>query len=126
MKRGLILFTMLAALLCAGCQVAPSGPPSSPPSGPPSPPPAEPSTGFFLELTQPQDETVVDTSPIYVSGSTSPGAEVSVNGELIDVNEKGNFAATVELEEGPNAIEVIATDYEGNEESCILAVIYAP
>jgi len=110
-KRGLMLLVMIAALLGAGCHgTAPLPPPQ----------------GFFLEVTEPQNETVVSTSPICVSGSTSPGAEVSVNGELIDVDEQGNFAAMVELEEGPNAIEVIATDYEGNEKSCILAVIYSP
>jgi hypothetical protein len=83
-------------------------------------------SGFFLEVLEPQDETVVDTNPIRVSGSTSPGAEVSVNGELIDIDEEGSFVAMVELEAGPNVIEVIATDYDGHEESCILAVIYTP
>ena len=111
MRRVLILLVVLATLLGVGC------------NGTATPPPSQ---GFFLEVTEPQDEAVVSTSPICVSGSTSPGVEVSVNGELIDVDEQGNFAAMVELEEGPNAIEVIATDYEGNEESCILAVIYSP
>lgn len=120
MKRGLMLLVILATLLVAGCQEATPVPPSPPPPEPP------PSQGFFLEVAEPQDETVVNTSPILVSGSTSPEAEVSVNGTLIDVNEQGDFAAMVELEEGPNVIEVIATDYEGNEESCILAVIYTP
>ena len=110
MKRGLILLVVLATLLSAGCQGGVSSPPAS----------------LFLEVTEPYDETIVDTSPIRVSGSTSPEAAVSVNGELIEVDEQGNFAAMVELAEGPNAIEVIASDYEGNEKSCILAVIYAP
>ena len=123
MKRGLMPLVILMTLIVGiGCQAAP---PATPPP-PPSSPPPEPAAGFFLEVTEPQDETVVSASPIRVNGSTSPGAEVSVNGTLIDVNEQGNFAAMVELEEGPNAIEVIATDYEGNEESCILAVIYTP
>ena len=119
MKRGLTLPAILAILLGAGCQAAAPVPPSPPPSEPPP-------QGFFLEVTEPQDETVVNVSPVRVSGSTSPEAQVSVNGELIDVDGQGNFAAMVELEEGPNVIEVIATDYEGNEESCVLAVIYAP
>ena len=120
MKQGLTLLAILAILLGAGCQAAAPLPPSPPPSEPPPP------QGFFLEVTEPQDETVVNVSPIRISGSTFPEAQVSVNGELIDVNGQGNFAAMVELEEGPNVIEVIATDYEGNEENCILAVIYAP
>ena len=119
MKQGLTLLAILAILLGAGCQAAAPVPPSPPPSEPPP-------QGFFLEVTEPQDETVVNVSPVRVSGSTSPEAQVSVNGELIDVDGQGDFAAMVKLEEGPNVIEVIATDYEGNEESCILAVIYAP
>jgi hypothetical protein len=119
MKQGLTLLAILAILLGAGCQAASPVPPSPPPSEPPP-------QSFFLEVTEPQDETVVSASPIRVSGSTSPEAQVSMNGQLIDVDGQGNFAAMVELEEGPNVIEVIATDYEGNEESCILAVIYAP
>jgi hypothetical protein len=111
-KQGLALLVIpVILMLGAGCQgaVAPS-----------------PEQGFFLEVLEPPDETVVDTNPIRVSGSASPGAEVSVNGELIDIDREGNFVVMVELEAGPNAIEVIATDYDGNEEACILAVIYAP
>ena len=119
LRRGLIVVVILAAFLVGGCQEAASPPPSSPP-GPPL------AQDFFLAVTEPQDESVVDTSPIRVSGSTSSGAEVSVNGELIDVDEQGNFAAMVEMEEGPNVVEVIATDYEGNEDYRILTVIYAP
>ena len=119
MKRGLMLLIVLVVLTCAGCQ-------GTTPSSPPSPSPEPPQQVFSLEVTEPQDESVVDTSPIPVRGITSPGAEVSINGELIDVDGQGSFAAMVELEEGPNVIEVVATDYEGNEEYCIVAVIYAP
>ena len=111
MRRVLILLVVLATLLGVGCH------------GTATPPPTQ---GFFLEVAEPQDEAVVSTSPIRVSGTTSPDAEVSVSGTLIDVDAQGNFAAMVELEEGPNVIEVIATDYGDNEDYCILTVIYTP
>ena len=95
LKQGFILFAILATLLCAGCQGTTTPPPSTQPSSSPS----EPPISFFLEVTEPQDEAVVDTSPIRVSGSTSPCTTVSVSGTLIDVNAHGNFAATIELEE---------------------------
>ena len=111
-KPVLTLFAILAILTTGtGCR------------GTVAPPPEQ---GFFLEVLAPPDETVVDTSPIPVSGITSYKAEVSVNGELLDIDEEGDFTTLVELEEGPNVIEVIATDYEGNEKVCILTVIYAP
>lgn len=122
MKRGLILVVLLMTFIGVGCQgtVSPSLPSSEPSSVLPS------TEDFFLEVIEPQDEIVVDTSPTHVSGSACVGATVSVNGELIDVDEQGNFTVMVELEEGPNAIEVIASESQGNEESRILAVIYAP
>lgn len=120
MRQGLMLLAIiLVAFIGVGCQEAIS-------PAPPEPPPTEPPASFFLDVVEPQDELMVAASPIRVGGSTSPGAEVSVNGELIDVGEQGDFAAMVELEEGPNVIEVIATDYEGNEAYRILTVIYLP
>ena len=47
-----------------------------------------------------------------------------MNGVLVEVDADGNFSTAVALDEGPNSIEVIASDYEGNEASKILTVIY--
>ncbi len=89
-------------------------------------PPQVPETGFFLTVTQPTDESTINVDKVEVIGTTIPGAVVSINGELVDVNEEGNFTMMVVLEEGPNTIEVIASDLEGNEESHILVIIYVP
>ena len=89
-------------------------------------PPQVPETGFFLTVTEPADASIITTDKAEVIGITTPGAVVSVNGELAEVDEEGNFTMMVVLEEGPNTIEVIASDLEGNEESRILAIIYVP
>lgn len=123
MKKGLISATglvALVALLIMGCAPAPTAPTS---------PPATPSTRpevFFLEVREPQDESVVSVGDIRLSGATTPDAVVSVNGKIVEVDEEGNFVTMVTLEEGPNLIEVVASDFEGNEDSCILTIIYAP
>ena len=87
-------------------------------------------TALFLEIIEPENESTVSTASIIVSGSTIPGAVVSISVdteiEIADVDEQGNFSATVTLEEGPNYIEVLASDQEGNEEYSILVVIYSP
>jgi hypothetical protein len=49
-----------------------------------------------------------------------------VNGELAEVDNQGNFTTLVVLEEGPNLIEVVASDLEGNQESHTLVTIYEP
>ena len=92
----------------------------------PEAPPQVPETGFFLTVTEPADESIINVDKVEVIGTTIPGAVVSINGELVEVDEEGNFTMMVVLEEGPNTIEVIASDLEGNEESHILVIVYIP
>lgn len=51
---------------------------------------------------------------------------VSVNGDLVEVDATGKFQTAVTLDEGPNIIEVVASDENGNELGVILSVIYEP
>ncbi len=131
MKFGILIVLVLTLALIAGC-TAPAPAPAPVPVPPPEVTPATPSTvtpapvGFFMKVTEPKDESTVATSVISVSGATSPDAVVSVNGETIEVDEQGNFTTMVTLGEGPNTIEVIASDFEGNRESILLAIIYIP
>ena len=121
MKKVLLMTVLpLVALLVAGC-ARPTPTPTPTPAVTPTAP-----AGLFLEVTEPLDESVVTTSPVRVSGTTVPDAVVSVNGEIVEVDEQGNFTTVVALEEGPNIIEVVASDLEGNEVSKILAIIYVP
>ena len=83
-------------------------------------------TSFFLNVTQPVDNSSTNSNKIEVKGYTSPGAVVTVNGELADVNDEGTFTTIINLEEGPNLIEVIASDIEGNQDSQTLVAIYVP
>jgi bacillopeptidase F len=110
----LMIVVPLVALLVAACA------PTTTPTVTSTPP-----AGLFLKVSEPLDESVVTASPVGVSGTTIPNAVVSVNGEIVEVDEQGNFTTMVTLEEGPNIIEVIASDLEGNEVSTILAIIYS-
>lgn len=127
MKLRYLITLVLTLALVAGC-AAPAPTPAPTPEETPTPPPTVTPTplGFFLKVTEPKDESIVTNSVIPVSGSTPQDAVVSVNGEVVEVDERGNFTIMVTLEEGPNTIEVIASDFEGNKESTILAVIYIP
>jgi Glucodextranase, domain B len=95
--------------------------PTSAPTPPKSNVPA-----FVLKVTTPPDESTVNAASIAVAGQTIIGAVVSVNGNLVDVDASGKFQTTVQLDEGPNIIEVVASDVNGNELSAILRVIYEP
>ena len=87
-------------------------------------------TVLLLQITQPIDGAQVSTSAVLVTGKTIPGAVVSVSiddtVEIANVDQNGNFSVTVNLEEGPNLIEVVASDRLGNEKSSSIAVIYVP
>ena len=82
-------------------------------------------TELFLELASPQDESVVTTDSVTVSGVTTPDAVVSVNGEPVEVNALGEFSVAAVLIEGPNLIEVVASDLSSQKRAEI-AVIYLP
>ncbi len=100
--------------------------PTTIPSGSPAPTPI----ALFLTVTQPLDGAQVSTSSVLVVGTTNPGAVVSVLVDdevtIADVDQNGGFSAAVSLEEGPNFIEVIASDQQGGEKSSTIAVIYVP
>ena len=112
-----LLFFVL--FLVASCGPAPT-PTPTPTAAPPAP-------GLTLTISEPQDEAVVKESLLRVAGRTAPDAVVSVNGRITrSIDEDGNFTTVMPLAEGPNLLEVIATDYQGNQVSQVLTVIYAP
>lgn len=97
------------------------------PTAPSTASPAPGANGLTLNVIQPQTEAVVTSDLLEVKGQTAPDAIVSVNGIIVkSIDAGGNFTAVVELEEGPNLVEVIASNYQGNQVSQTLAVIYAP
>ncbi len=99
------------------------------PSPGPTPTPAvagEIPAGLFLKITNLPKESVVRTGTISVSGLTTPDALVSVNGVLVDVDGDGAFMATVSLQQEPNLIEIVASDFQGNKVSAVLTIIYIP
>jgi hypothetical protein len=87
---------------------------------------ASPARALVLQVKTPADESIVDTPVITVTGTTIPGAVVSVDGTLAAVDSKGEFQSAIALEEGPNVIEVVASDDSGNQVYSILTVIYQP
>lgn len=81
--------------------------------------------GLKLNITQPVDESVVRSNPLTVTGNTQSDADVMINGISVAV-ENGHFSAAVELEPGPNSIDVSAADSSGKQSSKYLTVVYVP
>jgi hypothetical protein len=78
-----------------------------------------------LNITGPVDESVVRSSHVTVSGNTEPEAAVVINGLSIDL-EKGHFSVTVELDPGPNLINILAKNPAGKQISKYVTVVYIP
>jgi len=81
-------------------------------------------SGLFLRITNLPSESTIRTSTIPIVGITSSDAVVSVNGVLVGVDVSGEFSSTLTLQEGPNRVEVVASDFRGNKVSAVLSVIY--
>ncbi len=88
----------------------------------------EQATGaLFLEMTSPDtDELFVTQSSFELSGRTTVDALLSVNDHVLEVDEMGRFSLNMDLEEGPNVIEVIASNALGEQFDEVLLVIYEP
>jgi len=71
-------------------------------------------TGIPLYLFWPVDNATVNSTSVSIIGATSVDAVVTVNGVPVEVDVLGLFSILVTLEEGPNVIEVIASDLMGN------------
>jgi hypothetical protein len=85
-----------------------------------------PSSAFTLTVETPHDGETLHVSPVSVIGQTAPGAVVSVNDVVTIANPQGRFNVSVPLQEGPNVLEVIASNASGEEVYIILTVLYQP
>ncbi|MCH7605974.1 MAG: hypothetical protein IH962_02360 [Chloroflexi bacterium] len=81
---------------------------------------------FILVVTEPADRSIVSTSFIRLSGRTGPEAVVSLNGVSVAVDVFGIFSTTAVLDPGPNLIDLVATNSDGQTISTVIAVIFRP
>jgi hypothetical protein len=82
---------------------------------------------LFLQLDSPAStEMFVSSSRIEVAGHTTVDALLSINDAVVEVDGDGKFAFAVELTEGPNLVEVVASNAAGEQFDEVLLVIYEP
>ena len=81
---------------------------------------------FSLLVTEPANLTIVADQPIRIAGRTRPGTLVTVNGVSVSVDEQGQFATLVQLQPGPNIIDIIARSTNGKILSSTISVNYSP
>ncbi|HEY4688074.1 MAG TPA: hypothetical protein VIK33_02095 [Anaerolineae bacterium] len=85
-----------------------------------------PASNFPLKIETPLDGETLQASPWLVIGETQPNALVSVNDVIGFANAEGRFALSVPLTEGPNVLEIIASNTVGEQVFVIVTVLYQP
>ena len=88
-----------------------------------------PNSGTFnlsLDFDGIGNESVVRSDRVLLHGVTSADATVSVNGVILEVQPDGTFELTLPLEPGPNIVDIVASDLEGNSINSSLAIISIP
>jgi hypothetical protein len=80
---------------------------------------------FTLIITSPADLAVVVSQPIDLKGEVNETAVLTVNDDSY-LLQKGAFSKPVQLQEGLNAIQIVASDMDGNEVDLILSITYQP
>ena len=83
-------------------------------------------SGLPLSVTEPADSATINGDTVTVQGTTTPGATVSVNDNVVTADSTGAFSINVSLDAGPNAIDVIATDNNNNQGEVLLMVNAMP
>lgn len=68
-----------------------------------------------IEITKPTDAQSVTDAQVVLEGKTQVGNKVTVNGNEVTVDKKGQFASEVPLNEGNNQIKVTAESAGGKK-----------
>ncbi len=82
-------------------------------------------SGFTLTINSPADLSTVSQSTVDLQGKVSKDAVLSVDDNNYVLN-SGNFSEPVQLQEGINAIQIVASDMDGNEIDLIMTITYQP
>jgi hypothetical protein len=79
-----------------------------------------------VNITSPQDEAVVQAAQVDLIGEADPETVISIDDQFIVVGQERKFSVSLTLDEGPNVIEITASDPAGNEGTTYLTIIYDP
>jgi len=77
-----------------------------------------------LSLDSPSDGLTTETPVVTASGTTEPGAALSINGISVTVESDGSFSCTIALVEGINTVAATATDASDNSATVSVSVTY--
>lgn len=80
--------------------------------------------GIKLTVSSPVSGSTVTKASLTVRGTTTKGADISVNETDTVADTNGNFSAVITLDEGENLVFVVVSDSEGNYAEEEISVTY--
>lgn len=82
-----------------------------------------------LVITQPEENSVISTESVVVKGSTNPNSTIVItsnsDGTIVDAGSDGSFEQEINLEGGPNQIDITSYDKDGNEDNKTITLVYS-
>lgn len=80
----------------------------------------------FLNVSSPADELLTESPVLTVAGQTEVGSTVTVNGQEVFNDERGQFSVPLDLQPGVNLIRVTARKHRGSETVIQRSVVLEP
>jgi Glucodextranase, domain B len=84
------------------------------------------SAALWVKILTPEDGATVTTQAVKITGQAPPETVITINDEILVVPQDQSFEVEVLLQEGPNLIDIVASDLSGNELYIPLTVFYEP
>lgn len=78
-----------------------------------------------IEILSPKDD-VLNVKDIVIEGKTLDTAVVEINGQLVNVDDKGYFQQKTALSEGVNIFEIKSKSRVGKEQTKTLKILFSP
>lgn len=76
-----------------------------------------------LDIVEPKEEVVINISRLKIIGTTDTDANLKINNQAINLDETGKFSESVDLIDGLNEIEVVATNRFDKKTTKIIKVL---
>lgn len=84
---------------------------------------------FDLEITNPDDQSLLFDKSLLVSGKTAPKAKVVISDDgddnEVDADDNGNFSQQVALDLGFNQLTIVAFNEAGDSKQVVRTVYYS-
>lgn len=80
-------------------------------------------SGSLLLCLSVADMQVIVASPLVLIGQATPDSVLTVNENIILVDETGTFSIELPLEDGPNILEITASNTTGDQIEAVITIV---